>query len=1688
MKLKKISRYIALGLATAIAFTSGDFGSLNIGILRADAASVSTDGYKGSFSGSVTAACPGYYEAYNLVDAVDGDDCHNGTSHRSACVPNTTTGSCDRGNGSGQEVNGWVLRRHICWDDAPGCPITESDSWGASCAHRYGYAETECNVCHSRRQSKSPSASCPNRSNGHWYNHAGADGMAECGNCHQAASGWSGKCNNAVSFEISGSWNNVVTYQMDNVSRSKTCTPSDNRVTVDYDSSLKITYNFSTDTNGTRICGYQWYMSKPTEGDSYDDWTAMSFSMPVNSDYNWHNISLPLSNVKESGIRYKLKFYIYGHGWVETAPIYIDTTIVYFDYSPDDGVTGNETKYNLGTLLDRNRTPNTSIKAYKPLIPNTPYGELPGDTNSKFDDKDSDGNGIVENQSLYMYYNITLYPRGKADGVAKNNYSVLMPGSSAYNSAKVYYNGSEVDVSGRDNFLGNVYDFTNSNTTKTHTSTDAVGINEVNSASERWSYNIYSFHQFMGWFLSKSYEESTRITADTLVTVKGKHWAYAKWNHDIPTDVQLPIPKREFTISLDSEGGQIIEGSDKTLDDIKYYFSFDGWGIAPDTSSITKDTVVNDAEKHQHSGDLINGGECYQTPVYHKHVGSAKDGTGCYTVPVPHTHTGSSTEGTGCYTIPVYHVCSGDEENGGACYSPIYHQHTSLNSDGTSTVRSSNFTTTIKGDCFETPVYHYHTGNSSSGGGCYTKAHMVWTVVGSESGRCGGSIELGSSDYTGGWGSYGICQSCGDVYGVDQIGNRCWNTVSKPKYGWKQQGWELNCGKTAGATIEYYKLSCTKTNTTIDRYKLSCNKFIDHYDIDCGLDNSASSYNLGCGMTESTIIGYKLSCTKDEYIQNSSLLDDNIISTSEILELGNNYQPTGDTTLYAQWSRTAERIELPQVYKPGYVFLGWYTVPQSHIYPDVPTGGKDGTSAVYGDTYDDYYYTGFYAGGGYDPTKQGTDAYAKDCKFREESVNMDNSSNHATLYAWFNRKPMFADVYEGLFFEGQAVSLKDLTRLVSVFDYEDDYYNEAVKKIYNLPEVDLDDIYLPVIIEEDDDYKEGDRDEDNSKDSDLSTSNPDDDSYYDKDSELTQKTYFDYSRWEKVTSLSSTPKTYEDSASVTDPTTNYGVDENTLGKTNNPDGSDTLSIIQANEAPKVDIIDGMIVVPKTITVTRQDGSQKTYNAGEKIDGVYRCIDPDDEDFNGKVFFTVEAKECLEEFIKGTSLDLRIKSITYHVKDGVELAEPQVIDFQSLSSSQYADFVNVTEVVPTTEKDGSGNVTKADAWKTITYKRPMYGLDTSTSRIVRTAVDAEGLPDTRNWYGDFEVTYQVTDNGILCGNTILSNPSGTNVDGTPIENVADTPNNDGSPAGIPNSAITIEYTRNCRIQYNDTPLMYMSNMTLLNDFPLNLDEFKKQLVANQVVIDAQDSQTNVPWWTKTKSLKELNESIEIVGVCDIEVNAGLAKELNKTGAELTEYLNSKIHTLEELYTYKNADPASDEFKMYRAITSFDVVYNAHDQFGKYVDGSVTPTRKTTTLKAGADGVKTEYGDLTYDEGDYQPVDVSDEKTCKYEVDKVTDNRLRQSTEFLKTTVYLIDIFADDSMVSANVQEEIRFISGSYINFLKSSGSYFGTAGYGLEKLESVLALKESGSVKNTTTTTYTTGLGNKVNVTVNDYTE
>lgn len=148
-----------------------------------------------------------------------------------------------------------------------------------------------------------------------------------------------------------------------------------------------------------------------------------------------------------------------------------------------------------------------------------------------------------------------------------------------------------------------------------------------------------------------------------------------------------------------------------------------------------------------------------------------------------------------------------------------------------------------------------------------------------------------------------------------------------------------------------------------------------------------------------------------------------------------NYVPTSNATLYAHW--TDPGMTLPEIEKVGYEFIGWYTKPQTSV---GQTTSGDLMFEHIGQLY------------GGDDKKNGTN-WNHDTDKTYYSIDSD-----LTLYAWWNKKPIFVDIYEGLFFEGQHVSYNDLIELIGVFDYESNYkeiqqtnvkqfYDDLVQKI-----------------------------------------------------------------------------------------------------------------------------------------------------------------------------------------------------------------------------------------------------------------------------------------------------------------------------------------------------------------------------------------------------------------------------------------------------------------------------------------------------------------------------------------------------------------------------------------------------------------------------------------------------------------
>lgn len=113
-----------------------------------------------------------------------------------------------------------------------------------------------------------------------------------------------------------------------------------------------------------------------------------------------------------------------------------------------------------------------------------------------------------------------------------------------------------------------------------------------------------------------------------------------------------------------------------------------------------------------------------------------------------------------------------------------------------------------------------------------------------------------------------------------------------------------------------------------------------------------------------------------------------------------------DIELKAQWKQAY--IELPTVQRFGCDFIGWFNVPQDN--------------ALFGDDFEKQVYK--LGDGGDKITIEGT----------LRGVYKNNED--MVMYAWYDKKPVFINIYDGLFFEGQKVTYNDLVEMIGVFDYD----------------------------------------------------------------------------------------------------------------------------------------------------------------------------------------------------------------------------------------------------------------------------------------------------------------------------------------------------------------------------------------------------------------------------------------------------------------------------------------------------------------------------------------------------------------------------------------------------------------------------------------------------------------------------
>ena len=1613
-------------------------------------------------------------------------------------------------------VDGWLYEHGNCrhfpsWVDEEDYKESMRSGTGEH-VNRVGNVNANCNVCGRAGSGNSVNKVCNgSSSNGKHLWYGDIRGLTKCWHCGYTLPALQlGSCSTQTTLEAK--WGFKSSFTGDDPSSNQKFSKSlDGSGTasmiIKYGGSFKIDLSLYNYTRDYKTVVTQCYFTK-TSPSGVTTVIANDNSQPNaggtgGNGYNYalpsdptastwsHNYSISFDNVTESGWVYNFIIKDKNGNVVKSPDIKVDTTIVFFDYSPNDGVNNNELYYNKGHLIDNSGTVHSADGSANSDL-NVAHTRTMVQSRALDPSKSysTDGSKTVNLPQATLFWRYDLYPRTigsaniamnstDADTNSGNNYKVLMPD---YFKNKVFDFDDGIDTNKTDS-SGNATSLNDASKYSNQTARAGVTYHKSDANGTRYKYSLYNTESLVKWILAKRDlvaatgktpvvgTQVSNTTSPNALGVVGKHWANAVYEMDVNqstnrADLQLPRPERYLAIKLVDLDGTNIQTSDLvdgtltstsqaynrnvkstsfTVEDynvngqlakggtylganlipnnysgvyLTYRFGFDGWystasGLQPiyhtHTNSCyrgithTHDGTCYTAITHKHLIDHIhdmtcdsNGcttQSCYQYE-YHKHTGSSVDGGGCYQgAAVLHYHYYLDSTGAEVVCNDVSHR----HNTASGCFKkPVTHQHT-----GSTAISGTN--KGGAGTCYETPTYHSHTGSSSGGGGCYTvkKTHTHTGTSGScyqASGTksCGGTYSnwhhtdnAGDPDN---YVDYYSCNRCGAVKRWGK-GKSCTNKVTNYVLVCTTPAlwYELGCGKTT-STVDSWNLSCTKTpGETIDYYVLSCDRtgLADSYELNCGkTEETIIATNLICPLTENDVTDEVLNCTKTSDGQTlvCGMTEQTITGYKSVSSSSKTFTryraPEGyvsdreNVDLYARWLSNYD-MQLPQVNKPGYQFVGWYTIPQTQ--PNSSgTNMNDGNNGVRFPeakrVWSDGVTRDAWAGGG----------YGRDTTFRLNSVNLDDSSNVVTLYAWFNRTPIYADVYEGLFFEGQSVTLKDLTRLIAVFDWETDYYTEAIQKVYNLPTIDRKNMYVDIVEDKDNTYKE---------DEDDITIGGDLDEIDKEPNRVIVGTVFDSTRW----------------------ICKGWVDANG-------------NIVAQNTSGAVDGIYQYIGSEKGDLVETKDGV-KYYEKGTEENGV----------FTGFTYYTADAKQHIESLLNASKLDIYVKEIKYDVTDYLENKQ-ETFNTRSVPLNQYEN----------------------------------VKIDTSSDRMVFRTDDEGGFKDTSRFYGEFYVTFEVTDNGILAGSVIQ----------------ADSP-------------ITITYTRKCKIDYNDPPLLYITNLSIDNRENLTYAQFEQELLASQVVIDAQDSQTNVPWWTKKQTQEALQATKKVTGLANIKVLESVEKQI----PGLQDYLNSTYNHPSSLWSLKdntsnfNALPiigvnTFTNNDIWEAIMNFDVLIDAYDQFGKHVLYGVEEDVCGSGL-----WYTTTDGTLKAEVGSHNHTDCNSGLEQPNKGLVVSDgvgnlllsdiDQLRTPDEYRSVYIMLISPNLDLLLDRVSLTENIRYINDEYLSTL--GGSYYGTVGYGLEKLTEAL---DNHSVKSSPNSvesgqfyipdTYTNTGTRDVSITVNDY--
>lgn len=372
-----------------------------------------------------------------------------------------------------------------------------------------------------------------------------------------------------------------------------------------------------------------------------------------------------------------------------------------------------------------------------------------------------------------------------------------------------------------------------------------------------------------------------------------------------------------------------------------------------------------------------------------------------------------------------------------------------------------------------------------------------------------------------------------------------------------------------------------------------------------------------------------------------------------------------------------------------------------------------------------------------------------------------------------------------------------------------------------------------------------------------------------------------------------------------------------------------------------------------------------------------------------------------------------------------------------------------------EKTSSDGIQIAEKPEDMDYAKTY--INTSTSKI-----------------GWLDITYQVHDDGIyyldITEDEELEDDVTEEVEGETEEEKL---------VKIPNSDITVEYTRKCQINFNYNPLLNLQNMIYDKDFDFERKSLSDFVISRQAIRDSEDLENNTPWWStkgdseglllhknNENTLKNMQDTIKITGINEILFSSVFENEdenkeaiehfreefISREGNLENDIQEDKSDLLNELYAFKNSDDDYYGVKkrdIWGAISGISITLDGRDQFGKYASNKLS-SKFNYTIPDSSDVISVDV--LNGAPIGYLNPEFNGGFKTNLEEGADYDIRIYQ-TEFERTIwLILLNPEYDSSLNYTRVKNGVRYIDLKYYKDILGK-SYWGTTGY--EKLEAAL---------------------------------